>query len=47
MINEHFIKAGQLTNDIFLQHIGNFLIGEHVESLNCLYKHNINFDEIE
>lgn len=38
LVKDHFIEAGKITNDCFLHHIGYNLLGQHVNSINCLYE---------
>ena len=37
LIESHFIHSGKVTNDIFLSSMGYYLLGQHINSVNCLY----------
>jgi hypothetical protein len=37
LINEHFLKSGEIINDCWLVHIGLKLLGLNVDALNSLY----------
>lgn len=49
IVQEHFIESGRMTNDCWLVHMGFVLLGQHVNSINCLYELNpendIEYDE--
>lgn len=38
IIDTHFIGAGKIANDPFLSHIGYYLLGQHINSINTLYE---------
>lgn len=38
LIQQHFIKAGEDLNDIWLLHIGYQLLGRYVDSVNILMR---------
>jgi len=38
LIQNHFINSGKATDDIFLSSMGYYFLGQHIESVNCLYE---------
>ena len=41
LIRYHFIESAKITNDFWLAHIGYYLLGEHINSVNCLYEFDL------